>query len=108
VCGVWHHSELIVVSLFRSASLQTFHPKDPFFTGFENTYYETSSSSLKGVTPTAEQEGFCDDGKRKRERNRFIFSSFFYELLFFFFFFFHLRLFRLGSNASSDGKICKD
>jgi hypothetical protein len=43
-------------------SLNSFKPSDPFFTGFENIYYETSSKMIKGITATVEEDGFCFDG----------------------------------------------
>jgi len=52
----------IVLDVVNGKIISSFKPKDLYFAGFENAYYESSSQMLKGVTPTVEEDGFCFDG----------------------------------------------
>jgi hypothetical protein len=45
----------------KDGTSKSIKPSDPFFVGYNNIAY-VGSNTIKGMTPTVEEDGFCSDG----------------------------------------------
>lgn len=52
---------LVEIDPIKGRVAKTVTPTDPFFVGFTNFWY-VNPTTLKGLSPTVTQSGYCDDG----------------------------------------------